>query len=226
MFLRIISATHTHELMKDLAFEAMERAKRQNTGGNPEGAVKTLEGYLETDPENHKARILLSNFYIYSLDEFEFGIFQLDAVLERDPKNLEALKAKAVALSGDKKYNNDTYEIYQQILELDPSAEVFSAYGQFLRMQMVDFRGSAEYCLKAIELEPNSVDYRIHYASVLLNDLKEFERARRELEIIIKLDPENYTARKNLTKLLNNHFDKDGNLKKGFSHRPRKIKKK
>ncbi len=226
MFLRIKSTTYTHKDMKDLAFEAMERAKRQNSSGNSEGAVKTLEDYLETDPEQHKARVLLSNFYIYSLNEFDFGIFQLNAVLERDPDNVEALKAKAVALSGNKKYNNETYEIYQHILELDPSAEVYSAYGQFLRMQMVDFRASADYYLKAIELEPNNVDYRIHYVSVLLNDLKEFERAKRELEIIIRLDPENYTARKNLTKLLKNHFDKDGNLKKGFSHRPRKSRKK
>jgi Tfp pilus assembly protein PilF len=208
--------------MMDSAFEAMERAKRQNSGGNPAGAAKTLENYLARDPENHKARILLANIYIYSLNEFDFGIFQLDAVLERDPENFECLKAKATALSSYKKYNKETDEIFQRIVDNEPSAEVCSAYGRFLRMQMLDFRKSAEYFLKAIELEPNDVDHRINYTAVLLNDLREYVKAKKELEIIIQLDPENYSAQKNLTKLLKYHFDKDGNLKKGFSHRPKK----
>jgi Tfp pilus assembly protein PilF len=201
----------------------MERAKRQNNSGNSEGAAKTLEDYLATDPGNHKARILLSNIYIYNLEEFEFGIFQLDAVLERDPENIECMKAKATALSAYKKYNKETDELYQHILQADPSAEVYNAYGKFLRMQLLDFRKSAEHFLKAIELEPNDVDYRINYVSVLLNDLKEYARAKKELEILLKLDPENYTVRKNLTQLMKQHFDKDGNLKKGYFHRPKKI---
>ena len=173
-------------------------------------------------PENHKARILLANVYIYSLNEFDFGIFQLDAVLERDPDNAECLKAKATALSTYKKYNKETDQLFQRVVEMDPSAEVCSAYGRFLRMQMLEFRKAAEYFLKAIELEPNDVDHRINYTAVLLNDLREYVKAKRELEIIIQLDPENYSAQKNLTKLVKHHFDKDGNLKRGFSHRPRK----
>ncbi len=209
--------------MRESAFEIMERAKRQNSGGNSEGAAKTLENYLATDPGNHKARILLSNIYIYNLEEFDFGIFQLDAVLERDPDNIECMKAKATALSTYKKYNEETNELYRRIVETDPSADVCSAYGRFLRMQMLDFRKSAQYFLKAIELEPNNIDHRLNYTAVLLNDLKEYARAKIELEIMLKMDPENYTVRKNLTKLLKQHFDKDGNLKKGFMHRPKRI---
>lgn len=221
-FLRIITKSDITGTMRDSAYEVMERAKRQKNGGNPEGAAATLETYLATDPGNHKARILLSNIYIYDLEEFEFGIFQLDAILERDPDNIVCMKAKATALSAFKKYNRETDELFLRILEMDPTAEVYSAYGRFLRMQMLDFRGSAEYFRKAIELEPNDVDHRVNYVSVLLNDLKEFVRAKKELEIILKLDPENYTVRDNLTKLMKKHFDKDGNLKKGFMHRPKK----
>lgn len=221
-FLRIISTSDIIEIMKSSAFDIMERAKRQNNSGNPEGAAKTLEDYLAKDPGNHKARTLLSNIYIYSLGDFDFGIFQLDAILERDPDNLECIKAKATALSTYKKYNKETDELYRRIVEMDPSADVYSAYGRFLRMQILDFRGSAEYFLKAIELEPQNVDHRINYASVLLNDLREYVRAKKELEIILRLDPENYTIRKNLTKLMKQHFDKEGNLKRGFWHRPKK----
>ena len=210
--------------MKDLTYEAMEKAKRQNTSGNPQGAVKTLEDYLLTDPLNPKPRILLSNILIYNLDKFDFGIFHLDVILEREPDDIECLKAKVTALSVLKKFNKQSDEIFRRLVVLDPSADVFSAYGQFLKMQMLDFKSAAEYFVKAIELEPNNDNHHIRYALVLLNDLKDFVTAKKELEIIIKLDPENYNARDNLTKLTNKHFDKDGNLKKGFSHKPRRIK--
>ncbi len=210
--------------MKDLTYEAMEKAKRQNTSGNPQGAVKTLEDYLITDPLNPKPRILLSNILIYTLDKFDFGIFHLDVILETDPDNIECLKAKVTALSVLKKFNKQSDEIFRRLVVLDPSADVFSAYGQFLKMQMLDFKQAAEYFVKAIELEPNNDNHHIRYALVLLNDLKDFVTAKKELEIIIKLDPENYNVRNNLTTLMNKHFDKDGNLKKGFSHRPKRIK--
>lgn len=210
--------------MKDLAYEAMEKAKRQKTSGNPEGAAKTLEEYLLTDPDNPKPRILLSNILIYSLDKFDFGIFHLEVVLERDPDNMEALKAKATALSALKKFNKKSDELFRRLIILDPSAEVFSAYGKFLRMQMLDFKGSAEYYLKAIELEPNNVQHHIRYALVLLNDLRDYVPAKKELEIIIKLDPENEKAKNNLAKLLRKHFDNEGNLKKGFVHQPKKLR--
>ncbi|MDN5357708.1 MAG: hypothetical protein PWR17_877 [Candidatus Methanomethylophilaceae archaeon] len=209
--------------MKDLAYEAMERAKRQNSSGNPQGAAKTLEEYLIKDPHNVKPRILLSNMYIYSLNMFDFGIFQLDIVSELEPDNVDCLKAKVTALSSKKKFNRETNELYQHLVEIDPSADVFDAYGTFLRMQMIDFKKSAEYYSKAIAKDPNNSDYRINYASLLLNDLRDYVAAKKELEIIITLDPENHNARKNLTKLLSNHFDSNGNLKKGFGHKPKKI---
>jgi len=209
--------------MKDLAYEAMERAKRQSSSGNPQGAAKTLEEYLVRDPHNAKPRILLSNIYIYSLNMFDFGIFQLDVVSELEPDNVDCLRAKVTALSSKKKFNKETNELYQHLTEIDPSADVFDAYGTFLRMQMLDFKKSAEYYLKAIAKDPKNSNYRVNYASLLLNDLRDYVSAKKELETIIILDPENHNVRKNLTKLLSNHFDSDGNLKRGFGHKPKKI---
>lgn len=209
--------------MKDLAYEAMERAKRQSSSGNPEGAAKTLEEYLKKDPHNVKPRILLSNIYIYGLNMFDFGIFQLDAVSELEPDNVECLKAKVTALSSKKKYNKETDALYQHLVEIDPSPDVLDAYGTFLKMQMLDFKKSAEYHRKAIEKDPRNPNYHINYASLLLNDLRDYVEAKKELETIITLDPENHNVRKNLTKLLNNHFDSNGNLKKGFGRKPKKL---
>ncbi len=209
--------------MKDPAYEAMERAKRQSSSGNPEGAVKTLEEYLKSDPHNVKPRILLSNIYIYGLNMFDFGIFQLDVVSELEPGNTDCLKAKVTALSTKKKYNKETDELYRRLLDLDPSADVFDAYGTFLKMQMLDFKKSAEYYCMAIAKDPRNSDYHINYASLLLNDLRDYVKAKKELEAIISLDPDNQNAKNNLAKLLNNHFDSKGELKKGFGHKPKKI---
>lgn len=208
--------------MKETEYSVMEKAKRQNTSGNPQGASETLENYLKSNPHNTKPRILLANVYIYGLDMFDFGIFQLEAVLEIEPDNVDALKAMVTALGSKKKHNRETYGFYQRLLKLDPSAEVMEAYARFLRMQLVEFRASAEYYAKAVEMDPRNVGYRVNYASLLLNDLREYEEAKKQLEIIIAADPENYNARKNLTKLMKEHFDENGNLKKGFRHRPRK----
>ncbi len=210
--------------MKDLAYEAMEKAKRQNTSKNPEGALKTLEDYLLTDPDNYKARTLLSNILIYDLDKFDLGIFHLEVVLERDPDNMEAMKAKATALSSLKKFNKKSDAVFRRLVVLDPSADVFNAYGRFLRLQMLDFKKSAEFYLKAIKLEPNNCEYHINYALVLLNDLRDYVPAKKELETIIMLDPSNEKAKNNLAKLLRKHFDGEGNLKKGLVHQPKKLR--
>jgi len=209
--------------MKDTAYEAMERAKRQSSSGNPEGAAKTLEEYLKGNPHNAKPRILLSNIYIYGLNMFDFGIFQLDIVSELEPDNMDCLKAKVTALSSKKKYNKETDELYRRLLELDPSADVFDAYGTFLKMQMLDFKRSAEYYRMAVAKDPRNSDYHINYASLLLNDLRDYVTAKKELEVIISLDPDNQNAKNNLAKLLKNHFDSKGELKKGFGHKPKKI---
>ncbi|MGI5965211.1 MAG: tetratricopeptide repeat protein [Candidatus Methanomethylophilaceae archaeon] len=208
--------------MKESEYSVMERAKRQNTGGNPKGASETLEDYLKKNPHNTKPRILLANIYIYSLDMFDFGIFQLEAVLDIEPDNTDALKAMVTALGSQKKHNKETYEYYRRLMELDSSAEVLESFARFLRMQLLEFRASAEYYVKAIEADPKNVGYRINYSSLLLNDLREYEEAKRQMEIIMAMDPENYNVRKNLTKLMKDHFDENGNLKKGFLHRPRK----
>ena len=53
--------------MSDPAFEAIKKARNQDQGGNPEGAAKTLEDYLATDPYNVPPRMELARIYNYSL---------------------------------------------------------------------------------------------------------------------------------------------------------------
>ncbi|MDR0309142.1 MAG: hypothetical protein LBH88_00065, partial [Candidatus Methanoplasma sp.] len=111
--------------MKEPEYEAVSKAKRQTESGNPDGAVKTLESYLETDPHNTKARMQLARTLIYGKKDLEAGIFQMEIVLDLEPDNAEAMKAMVTVLAKHKRYNKRTSEIYERLLRLPPDADVY-----------------------------------------------------------------------------------------------------
>ncbi len=200
--------------MSDPAYEASSRAKRQYDSGNFQGAVDTLEEYLKTDPHNCKLRLQLAQYIIYGLKDVDYGLMQIDAILDIDPGYTDALMAQVAVTSTYKKYNKDTDEKFQKILEINPTADVYNTYGRFLRNQMVDFKKSAEYYEKAIALEPNRYEFHQNYAALLLNDLKDYEKAKEELEILMQLKPGDAKIKQNYDRLMKEKFDKDGNVKK------------
>ena len=124
------------------------------------------------------------------------------------------MKAMVTVLAKHKRNNKRTCEIYDKLLRKSPDAELFNSFAIFLRIQMTDFKRSAEYYEKAISLNPTAAIYRRNYAVLLLNDLKDYERARDELEMLLKLDPGDISAKKNYELLMEKKFDSEGNLKK------------
>ncbi|MDR2699051.1 MAG: tetratricopeptide repeat protein [Candidatus Methanoplasma sp.] len=200
--------------MKDPEYEAVSKAKRQAESGNPEGAVRTLESYLETDPHNTKARMQLARTHIYDRKDLQTGNLQLEIVLDIEPENTDAMKAMVTVLAKHKKNNKKTVAIYERLLIASPDADLYNAYAIFQRIQMTDFKRSAEYYEKAISLNPREPIYRRNYAVLLLNDLKDYERARNELETLLKLDPGDVSAKKNYDLLMKKKFGPDGKLKK------------
>lgn len=209
-------------MSSDPGYDAICKAKNQAESGNPEGAVKTLEDYLITDPHNTKVRLQLANVIFYNLDDIGYGKMQLDAILDLEPDNTDAMKAFVTVMSKYKKYNDETEKMFEKLLDLSPSAELYSMYAFFLRKQIVDFEKSAEYYRKAIELSPGKYEYHQNYAVLLLNDLRDYPTAKTELEILMDLKPGDLNIRKNYDKLMKKKFDKNGNPKKplfGFSHR-------
>ena len=201
-------------MSSDPAYDACSKAKRQYDSGNPQGAVDTLENYLKTDPHNCKVRLQLAQHIIYGLKNKDYGMMQLDIILDIDPDYVDALKAQIAVLSEDKKNNKVTDEKFQRLLELDPSADMYNTYARFLRNQMVDFPKAAEYYEKAIALNPNKYEYHQNYSALLLNDLKDYEKAKKELEILMELKPGDAKIKQNYDRLLREKFDKDGNVKK------------
>ncbi len=206
--------------MSDPAYEAVSKARRQVDGGNPEGAAETLRNYLAGDPDAVSPRLELAKVLVYNLKKREEGIQQLEVILSADPDNVDALKASTTVRMTDKKYRKEVDADYRRLVALTPEkdraeyAKVCAAYAVFLRKQMVDFPRSAEYYEKAIAADPGAYEYHQDYAVLLLNDLKDYEKAKTELEEVLRLRPNSLSARKNYDLLMKTKFDADGNLKK------------
>ena len=204
--------------MADPEFEAISKAKRQRDSGNPKGALDTLEAYLLTDPYNAKVRMLVSQI-AFSCDMNQYGLIQLDAIIDFDPENIEARKALVTVLKKNKRNNKESKELYDWLVEHCPDdAELFNSYAIFSKMQLTDFRKAAELYEKAIELDPNVAEYHLNYSILLVNDLKDFVKGRSELERAIELDPYNQRAKDALDRLIKKKF-RDGELKKGLFSR-------
>ena len=207
--------------MSDPVFEIVNKAKRQEESGNPKVAAETLEKFLSENPLSIPPRMELARLYIYRLGDREFGITQLDVILDMDPDNIDALKAATTVMMSDKKYRFRVDEDYTRLVGLvaarkDPKefAQVCAAYAVFLRRQMVDFPRSGEYYEKAIAAVPDAYEYHQDYAVLLLNDLKDYPKAKTELEEVLRLKPNSISARKDYDLLMKTKYDKDGNLKK------------
>ncbi|MBP5734688.1 MAG: hypothetical protein J6W53_02575 [Candidatus Methanomethylophilaceae archaeon] len=201
-------------MSSDPAYDACSKAKRQYDSGNIQGAVDTLEEYLKSDPHNCKVRLQLAQHIIYGLKNKEYGMMQLDVILDLDPDYIDALKAQISILAEDKKNNKVTNEKFQKLLELDPSSDLYNTYARFLRNQMVDFPKAAEYYEKAIAMNPNKYEYHQNYSALLLNDIKDYEKAKKELEILMEMKPGDYKVKQNYDRLMREKFDKNGNVKK------------
>ncbi|MBE6523939.1 MAG: hypothetical protein E7Z65_03590 [Thermoplasmata archaeon] len=201
-------------MTSDPEYEATSKAKRQYESGNVQGAVITLEDYLKTDPHNCKVRLQLAQYIIYGLDNLEYGMMQLDVILDIDPEYEDALLAQVAVASKYKKYNKDTNAKFEKILETKETGDICNAYARFLRNQMLDFKKSQMYYEKAIVLEPNRYEFHQNYAALLLNDLKDYRKAKEELEILMKLKPGDKKVQDNYDRLIREKFDKNGNPKK------------
>lgn len=200
--------------MADKAFEAVTRARNQASSGNPNGAVDTMEAYLATDPHNTGARLVLANIAAKDLGDVQYAKVQLDIILDLEPENIEAMKAKASILAQDKKSNAQTRELFERLVALSPSAAIYNEYARFLRNQMLDFQTAADLYEKAIASEPSNPDYHQNYAVLLLNDLRDYEKAKSELEILMRMKPADQNIKRNYDKLMSTKFDDQGNLKK------------
>ena len=195
--------------------EAMKKARNQASSNNSDGAIKTLEAYLEGDPHNIEVRMLLANIAFNALMH-NYAIMQLGIILDLDPDNEDARRALLTIYKNDKKTVKQAHDQFRYLLERHPEdPDLLNSYAIFCRLQLLDNSKSEEYYLKAIELDPNRAEFHLNYAILLVNDLKKYTLAREHLEKALELDPDNTKAREALNKLLKKKFPNDVE-KKGF----------
>jgi len=201
-------------MSSDPTYDAISKAKRQSESGNPQGAVKTLEDFLATDPHNVKARMELARIAIYDLKDKEYGLMQLEAILDLDPDNLDAIAAQITVLSADKRNNKVVKEKLEKLEAEMPCAKVYNMCARFYKFQLGDFKGAEQYYLKAIELEPDEYEWHLNYSVLLLNDLRDWVKAKKELEILLEMNPGDPKLKKAYNRLITEKFDANGNVKK------------
>lgn len=86
---------------------------------------------------------------------------------------------------------------------------------------MKDFERSAEMYERSIRLDPDRYETHQDYAVLLLNEYRDYAKARHELEEVLRLKPKHIEARKNLDRLVSTKFDSEGNVKLSFLERRR-----
>lgn len=203
--------------MAEPGYEARRKAENQRASGNIDGAIETLEAYLYTDPHNCRARMDLARLYIIEKDNKDFGLVQLDAILDIDPDYDDARKALVSVLKNNKKYNKETAEHFDILLPKYPDdLALLHTYGTFCREQLLDFEKARECFETCVKREPNNVMFRLSLASVLVNDLRMYDTGREHLLVADKLQPNNKKTKDALRRLQKKKFQGDKGPKKGF----------
>ena len=203
--------------MADEAFKARQKAENQRSSGNIEGALKTLEDYLINDPHNNRVRMDLARIYIFDANKVDFGLAQLDAILDIDPDFDDARTALVTVLKRNKRYNDETDMHFRILLEKYPKdPDLIHSYGIFCREQLLNFTMAKEMFAKCVSLKPNEESYRLSYASLLANDLREYEEARNQLTKALEINPSNQKTKKALERLQKPKYRKDKGRRGGL----------
>ncbi len=204
--------------MAEPGYDARRKAENQRQSGNYDGAIKTLEDYLVTDPHNNKLRMLLANILIQDKKDIDFGLLQLDAILDIDPDYDDARKALITVLKQKKKYNDETNTHFQILLKKYPNdVDLLHSYGIFCREQLLDFTTAKEYFEKCVELKPEVEMYRLSYASLLINDLRMYADGKIQVEKALEINTNNEKTYKVWERLQKKKYSENKGPRKGIT---------
>ncbi|WP_423128807.1 tetratricopeptide repeat protein [Gaoshiqia sp. Z1-71] len=162
---------------------------------NLENRTDSIEYYTKKINQNPNDYVsLVERGISYNLkDDFENSLKDLNAALELDSNNSDALYYRAIALSRLDKVK-EAIEDLNRLIDLNESdkAELFNNRG-YSYMLLKDYEAALKDYNKAIELEPHYASYRFNRA-YLYQDNGKNKEAIDDYNLVIELEPENYIA--------------------------------
>jgi len=128
-------------------------------------------------------------------EKFEEALSYFDKVLENDPKNLDALHAKAVTLGMIERYD-ESLSYLEKILEQEPDrVEALSLKGQ-LHIKLEQYDEALSYFDKVLDIQPDNIP-ALNAKGVILAKIGKFDEAISYFEQVLSIQSDNHQVRLN-----------------------------
>ncbi|GJL91742.1 tetratricopeptide repeat protein [Hyphococcus sp.] len=168
-------------------------------GSDESTALEQAEKALEIDPDNIEAKALKSAVML-KIGDRPGALALAKEVLEVDPANAEAVTVVVTNFSVNGDWESALAEL-DRALALNPQVAIL----QLLRIHALKTLGRDDETRDAyanlIELFPEQAVYRRVYANELAKG-KDFAGARKQLEAIVELEPENLSAKLDVIRIV------------------------
>ncbi|MDX1942699.1 MAG: SDR family NAD(P)-dependent oxidoreductase [Saprospiraceae bacterium] len=184
---------------KDLEEEPIGEAQIQNwvetaydaaNSGDVQSALSSLADYISFHPGSFALRYAYAVLLAQYTDNQSESINQLDAALEIEPENEEALLliGQLAELKQDFLLAKNSYE---KLVEInDENADAYYRLGMVVAAQYPDqIEQAAKYFKKAAKYDENNMDATYRYANLLAEQLDKPKKAIKYFEKTLKANP-------------------------------------
>lgn len=187
----------TAEIDPDHVGAKLTLAKVYRFSNREAEAIRVLEEVLDENPAEVAAQGALADAY-YAVNRFDDAKNQAEAFLKASPGNTEAhFLLGAISLKeGD--YESALLHLTRAVRSPSVSAQKFYLLGLALRGTN-NLAQAISTFQKVLAMEPDNTAYRLMFAQTLLA-VGSFEKAQREVELVLSKEPENDQARRLLAR--------------------------
>ncbi len=168
----------------------IETAKDAAAAGNVQEALQSLADYISLHPGNFDLHYAYAVLLAQYTDNFVESVNQLDAALEIEPENEDALllMGQLAELKQDFLLAKNSYE---KLIDInDENATALYRLGMVISAQFPNqTEEGAKYFKKAAKYDENNIDALYRYANLLAEQLNKPKKAIKYFEKTLKADP-------------------------------------